>query len=76
MAPVPPASALVEAEIPRAPEEEARGAAAKQIAAQREAYSSERSADLQTGESRRREALEREEGCSGAKPDLSWRLQC
>ena len=70
IAPVPPAPALVDAGTPRAPEEEARGAAAKQIAAQREAYNSERSADLQTGESRRRE------GGSRAKLGLSWRLQC
>ena len=46
------------------------------MAAQREAYCSERSADLHTGESRRREALEREERGSRAKLDLSWLLQC
>ena len=45
------------------------------MAAQREAYSSERSGDLLAGESRRREALEREEGRSRAKLDLSRRLQ-
>ena len=45
------------------------------MAAQREGYSSERSGDLLAGESRRREALEREEGGSRAKPDLGRRLQ-
>ena len=57
VAPVLPTPALVDAEKPRTPGENARGAAAKHIAAQREACSSERSADLQTGKSRRREAL-------------------
>ena len=42
VAPVTPAPALVEAETPLTPEEEARGAVARQMVAQREGYSSER----------------------------------
>ena len=44
------------------------------MAAKREAYPSERSGDLLAGESRRLAALEREEGGSRAKPDLTRRV--
>ena len=43
--------------------------------AKREAYSWERSGDLLAGDSRGREALEREERGSRAKMDLGRRLQ-
>ena len=75
MAPVPAVSGLVEAETPLKPQEEERGTAAGQMVAQREAHPSERSGDLLAGESRRREALERVEGSSRAKLDLSRRRQ-
>ena len=50
-------------------------AAARQMAAKREAYSSERWGDLLASEGRKREALELEEGGSRAKLHLSMRLQ-
>ena len=66
---------MVEAQTALNPEEESLGAAARPMAAQREAYSSEHSGDPLAGQSRRREALEREEGGSRAKLDLGRRLQ-